>query len=301
MAFTYTSYSLSINSTFPLPELQPIMHPQAVPAEVSIRFGELPKPHPRGLSRSFGDEEEYCQMEGVGDFLVRRGCEIIVEPQPEVEEAILRHYLLGWVMAILLRQRGMLMLHASAVAVRGGAILFFGPSGKGKSTTAAAFIQRGAALLADDYAAIRFDNDSERERCVLLPGFPRLRLTDESARLLSQTAERVPPYTPETQKYSYVIEQKELSGASPLRRIYLLAEGASMKIEAADSQSNFLDLTLGAHIRHQKMNRPLQARLFRQCTQVARVVPMRRLNIPRRLAVLPELVRMVEADLADDE
>jgi hypothetical protein len=133
----------------------------------------------------------------------------------------------------------------------------------------------------------------------LLPSFPRIRLTDRSASLLSENAERVPPYTPETQKHSYAIAQAELSPAFPLRRIYLLEEGASMRIDAAEPQSTFLDLTLGTHIRHQKMNSVLQARLFRQCTDLARAVPMRRLNIPRRLAVLPELVSLVEADLAD--
>ncbi|HKX28060.1 MAG TPA: hypothetical protein VJ302_10230 [Blastocatellia bacterium] len=297
--FTYTSYSLSISSTFPLPELRPITLPPTAPAEVSIRLGTLPKPRPGGLSRPFGDEEEYCLLDGIGDFLVRHGREIVVEPQPEVEPAILRHYLLGWVMATLLRQRGILMLHASAVAVAGRAIIFFGPSGRGKSTTAAAFVRQGATLLADDYAAIRFDGDLQCRKCELLPSFPRLRLTDRSARLLSRTAERVPPYTPETQKHSYAIAQEELPLVPPLRRIYLLAEGESIRIEAVEPQPTFFDLTLGTHIRHRKMNPTLQARLFRQCSQLARTVPMRRLNIPRRLAVLPELVRLVEADLAD--
>lgn len=301
MVFTYTGYNLSISSTFPLPELQPITLQPSAPAEISIRLGTLPKPHPEGLSRPFGDEEEYCLMEGIGDFLVRHGREIIVEPQPDVEAAILRHYLLGWVMAILLRQRGMLMLHASGVAVGGRAIIFFGPSGSGKSTTAAAFVKQGATLLADDYVAIRLNDDPRCRNCELLPSFPRLRLTDRSAALLSHTAERVPPYTPETQKHSYLIAQEELSLVLPLRRIYLLAEGESIRIEAVEPQSTFFDLTLGTHFRHQKMNSALQARLFRQCTQLVRMVPMRRLNIPRELSALPGLVRLVETDLADDK
>jgi len=49
----------------------------------------------------------------------------VVEPEPGAEEAILRLYLLGPVLGILLHQRGFLVLHASVVSMAGAAVVFW--------------------------------------------------------------------------------------------------------------------------------------------------------------------------------
>ncbi len=56
---------------------------------------------------------------------------------------------------LLLRQlNGKLALHASAVELAGRALVLAGPSGRGKSTLAAALCKHGAKLVADDAVAI---------------------------------------------------------------------------------------------------------------------------------------------------
>src|SRR3989454_2089338 len=54
-------------------------------------------------------------------FRSREGREIVVEPAPGVDAGTLRLFLLGPVRAVLLHQRGFLVLHASAVVLDGGA------------------------------------------------------------------------------------------------------------------------------------------------------------------------------------
>ena len=46
-------------------------------------------------------------------------------------------------------------VHASAVAIQGRAVLIAGLSGKGKSDLALRLIDRGAALVSDDYTIVR--------------------------------------------------------------------------------------------------------------------------------------------------
>ncbi|HEX2764231.1 MAG TPA: HPr kinase/phosphatase C-terminal domain-containing protein [Allosphingosinicella sp.] len=48
-----------------------------------------------------------------------------------------------------------LLVHASCVAVAGRAVLIAGPSGSGKSDLALRLIDRGAALVSDDYTELR--------------------------------------------------------------------------------------------------------------------------------------------------
>ncbi len=50
-------------------------------------------------------------------------------------------------------------IHASCVAIGGRAVLIAGPSGSGKSDLALRLIDRGAALVSDDYTRLTRDGD----------------------------------------------------------------------------------------------------------------------------------------------
>ena len=63
-------------------------------------------------------------------------------------------FLLSFVLAFVLRLRGIVCLHASVVAVREQAIALAGPPGAGKSTFAVALGKRGSLVLTDDVAAV---------------------------------------------------------------------------------------------------------------------------------------------------
>jgi hypothetical protein len=105
-------------------------------------------------------------------------------------------YLLGPVFALLLRYRGMVCLHASAVAQKGRAVAFVGPEEAGKSTTAAALAQRGFAVLSDDVVPLQ-----ERDGTFFaLPGSPHLRLWPESVEMLFGHQSSLPHLLPDWEK-----------------------------------------------------------------------------------------------------
>jgi hypothetical protein len=93
-------------------------------------------------------------MAGIGRFLMRQGREIVFDPDPSCEPRTVGLYLRGTCFAILLQQRGNLVLHASAIAAGGRAVLFCGPSGAGKSTMAALLCRHGYPLLNDDVCSL---------------------------------------------------------------------------------------------------------------------------------------------------
>lgn len=128
-------------------------------------------------------------------------------------------YLLGPVLALVLRQRGHLVLHASAVVVNDHALLFAGAAGAGKSTTATAFVAGGAAMLTDDVAAVRWEDS----RPLILPGYPRLRLWDDSAAALFGAAEALPLLTPTWEKRYADTAASFLDRPVPLRAVVALA------------------------------------------------------------------------------
>ena len=70
------------------------------------------------------------------------------------EAHILPVLMAGTVGAFLLTLRGATVLHASAVAIDGGALAFIGNSGRGKSTMATVMCLAGADLVTDDVLTI---------------------------------------------------------------------------------------------------------------------------------------------------
>ncbi len=126
----------------------------------------------------------FVRFDGYGDFDIQ-GSLIACAALPYVPEHTIRHLLLDQVLPALLGQRHSVVLHASAVALDGRAIAFLGRAGTGKSTLAAAMIERGAAVVTDDAVVI----DTRRPRAVV-PTYPGVRLWPDS-RTLVRTRRRV--------------------------------------------------------------------------------------------------------------
>src|SRR5262249_25236419 len=148
MSFNYLAYNLGIRSSLFLPELMAgngktdvEIRPGRIDCLPGVNGGEC-YVHPKT-----GDV--YLYWQGLGTLLVRSGTEIFVDTVPAVDEGDLHLCILGPALAVLLRQRGLLVLHASAVQVAHGAIAFLASSGGGKSTLAASFYTRGHAVVTD--------------------------------------------------------------------------------------------------------------------------------------------------------
>lgn len=143
---------------------------------MTIRFGTVPAGPAASAGRSVPwvstPDTFRLNVDGVARYLVREGREIVVEPVGG-GEADVSTFLLGPAMAACLQQRGIATLHASAVEIGAGAVLFAGDSGIGKSTLVAALVERGHRLMADDFSALHLGAGDCPE---VLPAFACVRL-----------------------------------------------------------------------------------------------------------------------------
>jgi len=289
---------LGIQADIPLSELVE----GETQGEVRIRFGRVKHPQlsetAEAGSRFFSPnpEEDYLFWRGVGSFLARGGSEIVVDPSPGLDERVLRILLLGPVLAVLLRQRGHLLLHASAVAVAGEAILFLGSSGRGKSTTAAALRARGHGLVSDDVAVLR----AEESPPLVYPGIPQLKLWPEALVSLGDDPEKLPRWNPYLEKRARPVATEFSPTPLPVKKIYVLDEGDAPEILPLTGQEAFLELvrhTYGSDYGLQPAMGVGSASHFFRCKSIIDTVAMRGLIRQKSLSQLPNLVRLIEEDL----
>ncbi len=307
--YSYAAYGLKIDSELLLPELLVSSDDQAQPDVVIRRGALIDDPRNAELVDGFfrADEHElYFFWQQVGGLLASRGNEIIVDALPGVEDRGVRLPLLGTMLGILLHQRGLFVLHASAVEVNGGASVFLGWKGDGKSTMAATLYERGHTLLTDDVVAIASD---EQGNLQVLPGFPQFKLWPDSvAPAMHEDAAQLPRLAEGYDKCSRLVQDRFAARPVPLRRIYVLGELESSGDEASapkvfptapqQSMSHLIAHSHAARFGKHMLQGKTAGRHLSQCADVVGRVRVQWLKRRRSLEALPQVARLVEDDCA---
>jgi hypothetical protein len=203
-----------------LPEL-PLAAPEDGERPVNIRLGATPAalfaPLATAESYEANDTEFLLRLPGIASYYVRDGAEIVVQKDAGGPELDVRSYLMGNLFAVLCHQRGLLPLHASAIATPQGAVAFLGASGAGKSSIAAFLARRGHRILADDICLI--DPAAPRDQRVL-PMAPWLKLWSATLDAMGESSQGLPRIFSDDEKYRYVLRQPE--APTPLAELILL-------------------------------------------------------------------------------
>ena len=135
----------------------------ATTADILIETGAVPEQLAGavtiGPTWAMRPDQFLMRVPGIARFLLTRGRTIAYQLEPAAEPDDVVAFLVGTIFGILLHQRGLVVLHASAVEQNGRAAVFLGTSGAGKSTLAAALVQRGYRLVTDDFCVVSLDDE----------------------------------------------------------------------------------------------------------------------------------------------
>lgn len=243
----YQAYGLNIASELEFPEL--IAGGKG--EDVCIVKGKIthPKLEPTSIKRQgiealfCGNKQEaYLQWPGVVTILAVGGTRLTVQPdckgnppvvapnrsnptavapvgEGAVDRQLLNLYILSEALGLILYQKGLFLLHASAVKIGEEVTVFVGIPGAGKSTTVAAFAKKGHQVLADDMVAISLDSHPQP---VILPAFPQIKIWPSAVDGIGCDPSSLSPLFPGSRKQ--VIQQRENFPLTPLsvNRIFLL-------------------------------------------------------------------------------
>ena len=296
----YLSHGYRLRSPIPLPEL---IETDSGDADIVVRFADW-----EGVPEAFEPpqrcyaatrEETRMYFPDVAEVTIEGGREITIRPEPGVEDRILRLFILGPALGILLAQRGDSVFHASAVAIDAKAVAFMGLKGAGKSTMAATLHERGHPMITDDVLTYRIDADAPEVQ----PGFPQFKLWPASVVAIGRETENLPKIHPLAEKRAHRVGADAIiNKPTRLAGVYLLELGEKVEIERMKPSNALIQLM--PHWYGTRWGMKLLKALgvdehFRQCSHLVQHVPVYALRRPESLELMSEIADRVEAHVAN--
>lgn len=296
--YTYSAFGIQFESDVVLPELNTCTGGSV---DVKITYGNVPNeihsPYEKADYYQIAENEFLFRVDGVASYYVTNGERVVVQLFNQ-DLRVVRLYLLGTVMGVLLMQRGILPIHGSAVVMEGRCIIFVGVSGAGKSSMAAALCKNGYSLLADDISAVKFDENG-------LPwvqsGYPQQKLWQDSVSMLGIDITLLQRIYDDMDKYAVpvtmgfwghpvllnAIYEINVQAGNNLPIIPVIGAEKVATIMSHTYRSGFLE-GLGLKIEH-----------FKRCATMAKCTPVFRLTRPEGVTLLDQQVDILERHLAE--
>jgi len=294
------AYGLNLSSELALPEL--FERSGALASDdVRIVMSDLPEAPDfgSGSGRTIflqGDptpaDDVYLHWPDVCTLRVQDGTCIEVCPHPDISPETLRLPLLGVGMGVLLHQRGLCTLHASAVSMGGRAVAFVGWKGAGKSTMAATLQHRGHPLLTDDVLAL------DPDTWVTHPAFPQIKLLPEAADAVGVGRQNLDRLSPDVSKLVLRDPNTFAANTQPLGALFVLGEG-DLSCTRLDARDAFLALLSQTYAPRFLGSEGTGRQVMQWCTTLSKTVPVFHLRRPYDLGRIEDSAALVEATLRD--
>lgn len=296
----YSAYGLTLASALPLPELLVGKGRADVYIDLDRRECVAPHEHSPILCASASPKRVHLMWGAVGDLLIEEGRRITVVPDPSAAEDALRLFVLGAGLGVLLHQRGLLILHASAVVVHDRLVGFIGAKGWGKSTTVAFLHQRGHALISDELLAVCFD---AHENALVIPGSPQMRLWSDTLVSIGGDPDSAVRVRSGIDKYT-VNATSFAPQALPFHRLYLLDTGDELAIQSMLPKEALFGII--PHLYASRFGTPfLQStnadRSFHQVNLLLKKTSVKRLLRQWNLKQLPHVAQRIEQDILQEQ
>jgi hypothetical protein len=286
--YSYTAYGLNIRSEIHLS----VRAGNSSAPDLQIRKGKVEFP-PESDDRAMWTTPDaiFFRLRDIGSMRISRGREIVIDTFND-DDQVAALLAVGPAMGAALHQRGLLVLHGSAVVVDGGVVAFLGFSGWGKSTMAGAMVKLGNASFCDDLVPVSLSNGAP----VVLPGYPFLKLAPESGEFLGFAPDSA-PLVPNDNRHMIAVGESHPGVPLPLARVYVLSQGDRPEIERLKPQEAAVELIRHSYTANWIRKTGMSARHLECVAGLVERLPICRLSRPRRLDLIHEIAELVERDV----
>lgn len=293
--YYYKLFGINVESEVFLPEGMT----SDEPVDAYIRVANTPKSIVKaGIANEFfqaSDDEFVLWVQGVAHYYVSKGNLIVVDPHGGTDDEI-RLFLLSSAFAALIHQRGLLPIHASAVAKYGKAFVFAGRSGAGKSTTAANLLVKNFELLADDVCVIV---PQKHAVPLLYPGYPQIKLWADALGKLGKNSHDFRKVRENVTKFALPMAGQFYNQAIEIQVIYILQSepGNTLKIKELQGVEKFKALSANVFRQYLIQGTQQRKRNFERLHTLALQCTVKQIQRPADQLSIDQLILAIEQDI----
>jgi hypothetical protein len=301
--YYYTAYGLTIGSEIPLSYLKEI---EPVEVDLTIKRGQLPPSPPwretklyrAGLQARLahsGPDQVWLDWGPLGQFMALNGTELLVETTT-TDESLLSLFTMSEAVGLLLFQRGYFLLHGSAIQINDKGIVFVGQPGAGKSTTVAAFANRGVRIMSDDLVCIRVN---EQGKPTLIPAFSQIKIWEKSVDGLQILKDDLDLVREGANKFSWHESVSFEENSIPLEQVFVLTptDQSAGTISEVPLSQRPIELLSYFPLPDSLLQGEALKDHFEKSIQIANTTPLYKLSRPANFAKLYEFVDYLKTTL----
>ena len=305
MKYYYRVYGLNIESTIEIPEFEVIDDISKYSIDVNLTYGtvnsEIKDLIERRHFSNFKKMNMWFYIKEVGIFHIFNGDTVIIEPCKDADLNMVKIYIMGSVLGMVLLQKNIVAIHGGGIVIDGKGCIFTGQKGAGKSTITTALRKKGYKFIADDVCSINIG-----ETNTIHHGFGYQKLCEDAMEKLGYNLDEFEPFRGDLNVNKYIVPAFDefTKEEVPLEAVFELVVGDVDEVK--------IEEILGAN----KMNKlienvfridmltyagGMEPKYFKQCLDIAKSTKMYRITRPKDVFSVEDQISLVREVLLLDE
>ena len=298
MSYFYKVYGLSIESEMLIPELMILDIKERENIDVTIKFhnvkNKIKKSIDDGKIAEYNHTDMWFYIKNIAIYHIFNGDTVYIEPCKDTNYEIIKTYILGSVLGMVLLQRNIVAIHGGAVAIDGRGCIFTGGKGAGKSTITTSLRKQGYKFISDDVCSIA---DGVINK--ISPGFARHKLCEDTMMNLGYDISKFVSCTPDDKikKYNVPLTDEFIDYEAPLEYIFEICvdDVDKVQIEEIIGESKLNSLIENIFkIEMIYYAGGITPTYFKKCVDIAKHVKYYKITRPRDIFSVEEQISLVE-------
>ena len=303
MKYYYRVYGLNIESKIEVPEFEVIDSNSDI--DVKLYFGVVNEKIinliTQGHRAKYEKQDMWFYIEDVAIFHIYNGDTVVIEPMGDKNNKMIKLYIMGSVMGMILLQRNMVAIHGGGIVIDGKGCIFTGQKGAGKSTITTALRKKGYKFIADDVCSINIG-----ETNTINYGFGYQKLCEDAMEKLGYSLDEYEPFRGDLNVNKYIVPafdeftKEEL----PLEAVFELVVG--------DVDEVVIEEVLGANkvnklienvfrIEMLRYSGGIEPVYFKKCLDIVKSTKIYKITRPKDVFSVDKQISLVEDIILYDE
>lgn len=295
--YLYNVYGLNIESEIMIPELTILDPNYKDNIDVKIIFDFMNEDIKQKIDKKeiadYNSDEVWFHINNVGTYLIQNGDTVTIELCENPDLNILKVYILGSVLGIILLQRNTVAIHGGSIVINNKGCIFTGDKGAGKSTLTTALRQRGYDFVSDDVGAIELSDIP-----MINPGFGYQKLCEDAMTKLGYDSSKFTPFRSDMNiKYIVPALDNFVKEKVPFKALFEIEQGDTQKVEVVEVTGNEkLQKIIKNVFRIEVLmySGGVPADYFKKCLQIAKHIKFYKITRPKNQFTVNEQIDIIE-------